>query len=202
MAQRAHASHAPAPDGSISGEGDAVASSCHHAHGALAAQRRREDGRRVEPRHALAVAKEAWDVLRRTAARREPPLADDEEAVPMSCGRPRRRVGLAQKRRVAQPPHGAALALWQRRQLEAALLRPQADALQRKRGIKEQRDGRDASDVGGVAARDGSHEELRGEVEAARLARERRWGWRRGGASCGAAGWTSRRKEFTTRCRV
>ena len=28
-----------------------------------------------------------------------------------------------------QPPHGAALALWLRRQLEAALLRPQADAL-------------------------------------------------------------------------
>ena len=30
-----------------------------------------------------------------------------------------------------------------------------------------ERDGRDASDVGGVAARDGAHEEVRGEVEEA-----------------------------------
>ena len=66
-----------------------------------------------------------------------------------ACRRPRRRVGLAQQRRIAQPPHGAALALWLRRQLEAALLRPQADALLRKRGVEEQRDGRDASDVDG-----------------------------------------------------
>ena len=31
--------------------------------------------------------------------------------------------------------------------------------------MEEQRDGRDASDVDGVAARDDAHEELRGEIE-------------------------------------
>jgi len=109
-----------------------------------------------------------------------------------ACRRPRRRVGLAQQRRIAQPPHGAALALWLRWQLEAALLRPQADALYRKRGVKEQQDGRGASYVDGVAARDDAHEEVGGEVEeaggraAACLARERRRRRGRGGASGGA----------------
>jgi hypothetical protein len=36
--------------------------------------------------------------------------------------------------------------------------------------VEEQRDGRDASDVDGVAAREDAHEELRGEVEEARRA--------------------------------
>ena len=44
----------------------------------------------------------------------------------------------------------------------------------RKRGVEEQRDGRDASDVEGVAVREDAHEELRGEVEEAGA-------WRRGG---------------------
>ena len=68
VAQLAIASLAPAPDTAGGGEGKAVESSSRHAHGALTAQRRREAGRRVEPRHALAVAKEAWDVMRRIAA--------------------------------------------------------------------------------------------------------------------------------------
>ena len=119
--------------------------------------------------------------------------------MPTACCRPRRRVGLAQQRSEAQPPHGAALALWLRRQLEAALLRPQADALQRKRGVEEQRDGRDASDVGGVAAREGAHEEVRGEVEEAG---GRRRIWRGSGGGGGGEvrvarrGWTSREKNF------
>ena len=33
------------------------------------------------------------------------------------------------------------------------------------RGVEEERDGRDASDVGGVAAREDAQEEIRGEVE-------------------------------------
>ena len=93
-----------------------------------------------------------------------------------------------QQRRVAQPPHKAALALRQRRQLEAALLRPQADALQRKRGVEEKRDGRDASDVGWAAAREGAQEEVRGEVEEAG---GRRRAWRGGGGGGGEVGWTS-----------
>ena len=118
--------------------------SSRDAHSTLAAEHRREAGRRVEPQHALAMTEEAWTVLlvlllvllvllalHCRAARREPPLAVNEDAVPIACCRPRRRVGLAQQRREAQPPHGAALALWLRRQLEAALSRPQADALLR-----------------------------------------------------------------------
>ena len=69
-----------------------------------------------------------------------------------------------------------------RRQLEAALLRPQADGLYHERGVEEKRDGRDASDVGGVAAREGAHEELRGEVEEAG---GRRRFWRGGGGGGG-----------------
>ena len=162
VAQPAQGSHAPAPNGAAAGDGEAVVCSSRHAHGALT-QRGRETGRRDEPRHALAVAEQPGSVSR-TAARREPPLAVDEEAEPSGCRRPRRWVGLAQERSEAQPPHGAALALWLRRQLEAALSRPQADALFRERGVEEQRDGRDASDVGGDAARDDAREELRGEV--------------------------------------
>ena len=74
--------------------------------------------------------------------------------------------------------HGAGLVLWLRRQRVAALTRPQADALHRKRGVEdeEERDGRDASDVEGVAAR----------ADAAAVAAEGRRG-----ASGGAAGcWT------------
>ena len=56
VAQAAKASIAPAPDTTVGGEGDAVVGSNRHAHGALAAQRRREAGRRVELRYALAVA--------------------------------------------------------------------------------------------------------------------------------------------------
>ena len=61
VAQRTQASLAPAPHGAAAGEGEAVPCSNRHAHGALAAQRRREAGRRVEPCHALAMAKEAWE---------------------------------------------------------------------------------------------------------------------------------------------
>ena len=57
--------------------------SSRHAHGALATQRRREAGRRVELRHTLAVTEEPWpgEEGRGRAARREPPLAIDEDAV-------------------------------------------------------------------------------------------------------------------------
>ena len=82
----------------------------------------------------------------------------------MACCHPRRRVGLAKQRSEAEPPHDATLALWQRRKLEAALSRPQADALFRERGVEEQQHGRDASDVGGVAARDDAREKLKGQV--------------------------------------
>ena len=51
-----------------------------------------------------------------------------------------RRVGLAQQGIDAQPPHGAALALWLRRRLVADLLQAQADALLCERGVEEQRD--------------------------------------------------------------
>ena len=87
--------------------------------------------------------------------------------------------------------------------------RPQADALLREQGVKEERDGRDASDVDGAGeAGEDALEELPGEVEqvggrgaAAYLARARRWRRRRrGGASGGAAGWTSRRKETVAAC--
>jgi hypothetical protein len=149
-------------------------------------------GQRFEPRHARAVAEHGWVPERRIAARREPPLAVDEEAVLKACRSPHRRVGLAQQRSEAQPPHGAALALWLRRQLEAALLRPQADGLQRKRGVEEQRDGRDASDVGGVAVREGAHEEIRGEVEEAG-GRRRVWRGRGGGGGGEAARAAARR---------
>jgi len=69
VAQRAKASLAPAPDSSVGGESEAVRVSSRHAHpastryGALT-QRRREAGRRVEPRHALAVPEEPWDGFR------------------------------------------------------------------------------------------------------------------------------------------
>ena len=52
----------------------------------------------------------------------------------------------------------------------------------RKRGVEEQRDGRDASDVEGVAVREDAHEELRGEVEEAGAWRR---GWRVGGGGGG-----------------
>ena len=166
VAQLAAVSIAPAPDRAGGGEGKAVRECSRHAHGALVAQRRRKAGRRVELCHDLAVAKEACGVHLR-AARREPPLAVNEEAVRLACRRPHRRVGLAQQRSEAQPPHGAALALWQRWQLEAALLRPQADAVHRKRGVQDARDARGASDVDGVAAGEDAQEEVRGEIEEA-----------------------------------
>jgi len=56
MAQHAPVSTAPAPEGAVGGEGEAVVSSSRHSNGA---QRRREAGRRVEPQHALAVAEKA-----------------------------------------------------------------------------------------------------------------------------------------------
>ena len=56
VAQPTAVSMAPAPDGAVGGEGDAVVNSCRHADGTLAAQRRMVAGRRVEPRHVLAVA--------------------------------------------------------------------------------------------------------------------------------------------------
>ena len=56
VAQLAKDSTAPAPEGAVSGEGEAVRGASRHAHGALVTQRRPEAGRRVEPRHALAVA--------------------------------------------------------------------------------------------------------------------------------------------------
>jgi len=158
--------------------------------------RSRETGRRLKLQHALAVAEKAWNLLllvllfvllvllalRCRAARREPPLAVDKNAVPCARRQPRRRVSLAQQGIEAQPPHGAALALWLRRRLVAGLLQAQADALQRQRGVEEERDGRGASDVGGVAARDDAHEELRGEVEEAG---GRRRAWRGGGGGGG-----------------
>ena len=110
----------------------------------------------------------------------EPPLAVDEDAVLTACRRPRQR-GRAQQRSEAQPPHGTALALWLRRQLVAGLSQAQADALLlRERGVEEKRDGRGASDVGGVAAREGAQEEARGEVEEAG-GRRRAWRGRGGG---------------------
>ena len=63
VAQLPPGSFAPAPDSAASGEGEAVAGCSRHAHGALTAQRRREAGQRVEPRHALAVAEKAWKLL-------------------------------------------------------------------------------------------------------------------------------------------
>ena len=54
--------------------------------------------------------------------------------------------------------------------------------LHRERGVKEQRDGRDTSDVYGFAARDDAHEELRGEVEEAG---GRRLVWRGSGGGGG-----------------
>merc|ERR1711965_664736 len=103
-----------------------------------------------------------------------------------ACRSPRRRGGLAQQRSEAQLPHGAALALWRRRKLVAALLRPQADALHRKPGVEEERDGRGASDVDGVAASDDAHEEVRGEVEEAG-GRRRVWRGSGGGGGGGEA---------------
>jgi len=55
VAQPAVVSKAPTPDGAAGGDGEGVRGSSRHTHGALAAQHRREAGRRVEPRHALAV---------------------------------------------------------------------------------------------------------------------------------------------------
>ena len=55
MAQLATGSIAPAPDTTVSGEGQAVPGSSRHTHGALATQHRRKAGRRVELRHALTV---------------------------------------------------------------------------------------------------------------------------------------------------
>ena len=60
----------------------------------------------------------------------------------------------------------------------------------RKRGVEEQRDGRDASDVEGVAVREDAHEEVRGEVEEAG-GRRRVWrgsGGGGGGEAARAAG--------------
>jgi len=48
--------------------------------------------------------------------------------------------------------------------------------------VEEQRDGRDASDVGGFAVREGADEEVRGEVEEAG---GRRRVWRGGGGGGG-----------------
>ena len=64
VAQLARVAHAPSPNGAVGGEGEAVVLSNRHAHGALAAQRRREAGRRVEPHYALAVAQQPWKFLR------------------------------------------------------------------------------------------------------------------------------------------
>ena len=75
---------------------------------------------------------------------------------------------------VGHPSASEQVTLWQRRKLEAALLRPQADGLQRKRGVEEQRDGRDASDVGEVEAGDDAREKLKGQVGE--------------GAACGGGG--------------
>ena len=58
VAQLAKASIAPAPD-AVGGDGEAVSASRRHTHGALAAQWGREAGRRVEPRHALAVPEQS-----------------------------------------------------------------------------------------------------------------------------------------------
>jgi len=77
-------------------------------------------------------------------------------------------------------------ALWLRRQLEAALLRPQADALQRERGVKETRDGRDANDVdGAVEAGEDVLEELPGEVKKVGGRSRRRRVWRGSGGGGG-----------------
>ena len=61
--QPAVASKAPAPETAVGGEGEAVEISSRDTHSALAAQRRREAGRRVELRHALAVAEEPFKFL-------------------------------------------------------------------------------------------------------------------------------------------
>ena len=61
--------------------------------------------------------------------------------------------------------------------------------------MEEQRDGRSASDVGGVAAREDADEELRGEVEEAG---GRRRGWRgRGGGGLDDVSGASQEKEFS-----
>ena len=88
--------------------------------------------------------------------------------------------GLASRSKAAKHSHRTAqpsptLTGCAGRQLEAALLRPQADAILRKRGVKEERDGRDASDVdGAVEAGEDALEELPGEVEQA--GGKDRWG--------------------------
>ena len=53
------------------------------------------------------------------------------------------------------------------------------------RGVEEERDGRDASDVDGVAAREDAQEELRGEVEQEQVGGRRRV-WRGSGGGGGA----------------
>ena len=128
----------------------------------------RAAGGKLQIEHALAVAEQTPNDSWRSATRQEPPLAVNEDAVPHARRHPRWRVGApssAEQRRKAQPPQGAALALRLRRQLEAALLRPQADAFQRKRVVEEERDGRGASDVGGGEESDDAREDLRWEVE-------------------------------------
>ena len=67
----------------------------------------------------------------------------------LACRRPRRRVGLAQQGSEAQPPHGAALVLWLRRQLEAARFcaHKRMPSSASEAWKQEQRDGRDASDA-------------------------------------------------------
>ena len=128
----------------------------------------RAAGGKLQIEHALAVAEQTPNDSWRSATRQEPPLAVNEDAVPHARRHPRWRVGApssAEQRRKAQPPQGAALALRLRRQLEAALLHPQADAFQRKRVVEEERDGRGASDVGGGEESDDAREDLRWEVE-------------------------------------
>jgi len=55
--------------------------------------------------------------------------------------------------------------------------------------VKEQRDGRNASDVGGVAARDDAREKLKGQVGEGAV--------RGGGGGASRLGGLSQEKEFT-----